>query len=119
MTDCIFCDIIAKKAHATFLHEDELVVVIQNIRPLAPLHLLIIPRAHFDTLNDFTEADAALAGHLLLTAKAIAKKMGVAEAGYRLALNTGLQGGQTVFHVHLHLLAGKPLGENLLATGMV
>lgn len=118
MTDCIFCDIIAKKAPAAFLHEDNLVVVIQNIRPLAPTHLLVIPRAHYDSLNEFTDADAALAGHLLLTAKAMAERLGVAQAGYRLALNTGLQGGQTVFHIHLHLLAGKPLGEGLLSMGM-
>ncbi len=93
-------------------------MVIANINPLAPLHLLIIPRSHIASLNDMTSADEALAGHLVLVAKAMAEKMGIAEKGYRLALNTGRGGGQTVFHIHFHLLGGKPMDDSLLSRGI-
>jgi histidine triad (HIT) family protein len=118
MTNCIFCDIIAKTAPAEILYEDEQCVVIANINPLAPLHLLIIPRKHIASLNDMTSADESLAGHLLLTAKKMAEKMDIAEQGYRLALNTGKGGGQTVFHLHVHLLGGKPMDDSLLSRGI-
>lgn len=119
MTNCIFCDIIAKTAPADILYEDDRCVVISNINPLAPLHLLILPRKHIASLNDMTSADEALAGHLLLIAKEMAEKKGIAEKGYRLALNTGKGGGQTVFHLHVHLLGGRPMDDSLLSRGIV
>lgn len=118
MTNCIFCDIIAKKAPATILHEDEDCLVIKTNRPLAPLHLLVIPRRHIESLNDLDDEDAALAGHLLLTVKKTAERLGVAENGYRVAINTGSGGGQTVFHLHVHLLSGAQMDESLLAKGL-
>ena len=118
MTNCIFCDIIAKKAPATILHEDEDCLVIKTNRPLAPLHLLVIPRRHIESLNDLGEADAAMAGRLLLTVKKTAETLGVAEKGYRVAINTGHGGGQTVFHLHVHLLSGVQMDEAMLAKGL-
>jgi histidine triad (HIT) family protein len=118
MTECIFCQIIAKTAPATILYEDEMCVVFKPIQPLTPLHLLIVPRQHFDSLNEMSEEDADLIGHLLLTAKLMAERAGVAEHGYRVAINTGAGGGQTVFHLHVHLLSGKPISENLLGMGL-
>ena len=92
-------------------------MVIQNIQPLAPVHLLILPRKHIASLNELDEADAALAGHLLLTAKHMAEAAGIAEKGYRVAINTGAGGGQTVFHLHVHLLGGRAMDEGLLSAG--
>ncbi len=117
MTECIFCDIIAKKAPATILYEDAECVVFKTNRPLAPIHLLIVPRKHIASMNDLTDSDATLAGHLLLTAKLMAEQVGIAENGYRVAINTGAGGGQTVFHLHVHLLGGKSMDENLLKAG--
>jgi len=118
MTNCIFCDIATKKAPADILYEDEDCLVIKTIQPLAPLHLLIIPKRHIESLNQLTEADAELAGHLLLVAKKTAKDLGIAEKGYRVAINTGRGGGQTVFHLHVHLLAGAHMEESMLAKGL-
>lgn len=118
MINCIFCDIIAKKAPATILHEDEHCLVIKTNRPLAPHHWLVIPRRHIESLNDLGEEDTALAGHLLLTLKKTAEKLGVAETGFRVAINTGHGGGQTVFHLHVHLLSGAQMDESMLAKGL-
>jgi histidine triad (HIT) family protein len=118
MNDCIFCSIIRKTAAAEILYEDDLVMVIRTIKPLTPLHLLIIPRKHYTSMNDLTEADAPLAGHMLLTAKSMAERLGISEEGYRLVINTGAKGGQTVFHLHLHLMGGKPMTEALQTQGL-
>lgn len=118
MTNCIFCDIIAKTAPAEIHYEDDQCMVITTNNPFAPVHLLIIPRRHINSLNDLTSADEALAGHLLLTAKFMAEKMGIAEKGYRVAINTGKGGGQSVFHLHVHLLGGKPMDDSLLSRGI-
>lgn len=118
MSNCIFCSIIHKSAPAETLYEDEQVIVIRNIKPLAPVHLLVLPRQHFASMNDLTAADTALAGHLLLIAKMMAEGAGISEQGYRLVINTGAQGGQTIFHLHLHLLGGKPMSENLQTQGL-
>jgi histidine triad (HIT) family protein len=118
MTQCIFCNIIAKTAPAEILYEDEQAVVISNINPLTPVHMLILPRKHIDSLNEIDESDDALLGHLLVVAKSMAKQAGIAEKGYRVAINTGAGGGQTIFHLHVHLLGGKPVGEGLLAMGL-
>jgi len=110
MTDCIFCKIAAGEIPAAKLYDDGEVLAFRDINPEAPVHLLVIPRRHIATLNDLTEADAALIGRLYLAAKRVADEAGVAESGYRTVINCNRDAGQIVFHVHLHLLAGRELG---------
>jgi len=114
MTNCIFCDIIAKTAPAEILYEDDQCVVIKTIQPLTPVHLLIMPRKHYSSLNDFTEDQAGLAGHMLLIAKMMASQLGISESGYRVAINIGTGAGQTIFHLHYHVLGGRPMGAGLM-----
>ena len=110
MTDCIFCKIAAGEIPAAKLYDDGEVLAFRDINPEAPVHLLVIPRRHIATLNDLTEADAALIGRLYLAAKRVATESGVADSGYRTVINCNRAAGQIVFHVHLHLLAGRELG---------
>ena len=110
MTDCIFCKIAAGEVPATKVYDDGEVLAFRDINPEAPVHLLVIPRRHIATLNDLTEADAALIGRLYLAAKQVAIELGVAENGYRTVINCNRDAGQIVFHVHMHLLAGRELG---------
>lgn len=110
MTDCIFCKIAAGEIPAAKLYDDGEVLAFRDINPEAPVHLLVIPRRHIATLNDLTEADAALIGRLYLAAKRLAAESGVADSGYRTVINCNRDAGQIVFHVHLHLLAGRELG---------
>jgi histidine triad (HIT) family protein len=110
MTDCIFCKIAAGEIPTAKLYDDGEVVVFRDINPEAPVHLLIIPRRHIPTLNDLTEADAALIGRLYLAGKHVAAELGVAERGYRTVINCNRDAGQIVFHAHMHLLAGRELG---------
>ncbi|HUM92590.1 MAG TPA: histidine triad nucleotide-binding protein [Candidatus Competibacter sp.] len=110
MTDCIFCKIAAGEIPATKVYDDGEVLAFRDINPEAPVHLLVIPRRHIATLNDLTEADAALIGQLYLAAKQVATELGVAENGYRTVINCNRDAGQIVFHVHMHLLAGRELG---------
>ena len=110
MTDCIFCKIAAGEIPATKVYDDGEVLAFRDINPEAPVHLLVIPRRHIATLNDLTEADAALIGRLYLAAKQVAIELGVAENGYRTVINCNRNAGQIVFHVHMHLLAGRELG---------
>ena len=110
MTDCIFCKIAAGEIPAAKLYDDGEVLAFRDINPEAPVHLLVIPRRHIATLNDLTEADAALIGRLYLAAKRVADEAGVAESGYRTVINCNRDAGQIVFHVHLHLLAGREMG---------
>ena len=109
MTDCLFCKIIAGQIPGRFVHEDHELVAIRDINPQAPLHVLIIPRRHIDTLNDLGPQDDGLVGSMLRTAAAIAKEHGFAESGYRTVFNCNRDAGQTVLHIHLHLLAGRGL----------
>ncbi|MDG4596278.1 MAG: histidine triad nucleotide-binding protein [Candidatus Contendobacter sp.] len=109
MTDCIFCKIAAGEIPAAKLYDDGEVVVFRDINPEAPIHLLIIPRRHIPTLNDLTEADATLIGRLYLAGQRVAAELGVAERGYRTVINCNRDAGQIVFHVHMHLLAGREL----------
>jgi histidine triad (HIT) family protein len=104
---CIFCKIIAGESPATILYRDEQVVAFRDIHPIASTHILIVPLRHISSVNELEEGDAALVGHMTLTAKLIAAQEGVAERGYRLITNTGPEGGQSVFHLHMHLIAGK------------
>ena len=109
--DCLFCNIIYKKIPAKLVYEDDKVVAFNDISPQAPVHVLIVPRQHIDTINDLE--DANLAGHMILTAKKIGSVLGINHSGFRLIMNCNEDGGQTVFHIHLHLLGGKRLGELL------
>ena len=107
---CIFCKIAAGEIPARKVYDDGEVLAFHDINPEAPVHLLIIPRRHIATLNDLSEADAALIGRLYLAGRQIAVESGVAESGYRTVINCNRDAGQIVFHVHLHLLAGRELG---------
>jgi len=108
--DCLFCKIINKEIPSDIIYEDEHVIAFNDISPQAPTHVLIIPRKHIATLNDIEDEDVALVGHMTKTAATIARKIGFDESGYRTVFNCNSHGGQTVYHIHLHLLGGKPLG---------
>jgi histidine triad (HIT) family protein len=109
MSDCLFCKIAEKTIPSKPVHEDDKVVAFEDINPQAPVHVLVIPRKHVASVSELQAADAGLLGHLMLTAATVAKQKGIAESGYRVVLNTGRNGGQTVFHLHLHLLGGRPM----------
>jgi histidine triad (HIT) family protein len=109
MPDCLFCKIIAREIPARIVYEDGRMVVIQDINPQAPFHVLVLPRQHIATLNDLTPADDALVGEMIRRAASLAREGGFAERGYRTVLNCNREAGQSVFHIHLHLLAGRPL----------
>ena len=104
--DCTFCMIIRKEKPADFVYEDESVVVIEDIRPHAPVHLLIIPKRHIRSINDLTEEDKDIVFHMILRAKTMAREQSIAQSGYKLVFNTERGGGQVIFHLHLHLLGG-------------
>ena len=108
--ECLFCKIIAGKVSAEILYEDPLCIGIRDINPQAPVHLLIVPKKHVATLNDLLPEDEPMTGHLVTVAAGLAEKLGVAEAGYRAVLNCNRGAGQSVFHIHLHLLGGRSLG---------
>ena len=107
--DCLFCRIIAREIPAQFIKEDERAVVISDINPQAPTHLLVIPREHLDSLDDASQRDEALLGHLLRVGAQVANAAGLAEGGYRTVINTGAGAGQSVFHLHVHVLGGRSL----------
>ena len=109
MTDTIFDKIIRREIPADIVYEDEDVLAFRDISPQAPVHVLFIPKKPIATLNDAGDADAALLGRLVLTAVRWAKSQGFAEKGYRVVMNCNAEGGQTVFHIHLHLLAGRQM----------
>jgi len=109
MSDCLFCKIIAGAIPGHLVHEDKDLVAFKDIDPKAPLHLLIVPREHIATLNDLGPANDDLIGAMIRRAAALAKQHGYAERGYRTVLNCNRDAGQTVFHIHLHLLAGRGL----------
>ena len=110
MNDCLFCKIAAGEIPADIVYDDGEVLAFRDINPEAPVHLLLIPRRHIATLNDLSEADAALVGRLYLAGQQIAMELGVAESGYRTVINCNRDAGQLVFHIHMHLLAGRELG---------
>jgi len=107
MKDCLFCKISAKKIPANIIYEDSEAVAFIDINPQAPVHILIVPKKHISTSLDITEKDNALIGHLFRLAAKIAKEKGISERGFRLVMNTNADAGQTVFHIHLHLLGGR------------
>ncbi len=106
-SDCIFCRIAAGEIPAKLVREDENVVAFRDIDPKAPTHVVVIPRRHIASVNDLEPGDAALLGEIFLAAKEIAREEGIAASGYRLVVNTGRDGGQSVDHIHLHLLGGR------------
>lgn len=107
MTNCIFCRIASGEIPATVVHQDDQVVAFRDLNPQAPTHVLVVPRRHIATLNDVTGADAQLIGQMYLAAKAVAAADGIAERGYRTVFNCNADAGQTVFHLHLHVLGGR------------
>lgn len=107
--ECIFCKIAQHEMATEILYEDEQVIAFNDIAPQAPTHILIIPKRHISTLNELGEQDAALVGSLQVTAAKIAAEKGFDEAGYRVVMNCNDDGGQTVGHIHMHLLAGRKL----------
>lgn len=107
-SDCLFCRIIAGDIPAARVYEDDECIAFEDINPQAPTHVLIVPREHLDSLDKANESHRETLGRLLLTAAEIARKQGIAADGYRVVINTNADGGQTVFHLHVHLLGGLP-----------
>jgi histidine triad (HIT) family protein len=107
MNECLFCKIVARTIPAALVYEDDLVVAFDDINPQAPTHTLVIPRKHVVSIAELQEFDVGLLGHLMLAGNKIAKFKGITEAGYRFVVNTGAHGGQSVFHLHLHVLGGR------------
>ena len=108
MEDCIFCRIASGQIPSAKVYEDDVCVAFNDLSPQAPTHILIIPREHLDSLDKAGGDDKEMLGHLLHTAANIARDKGFADDGYRVVINTNADGGQTVFHLHVHLLAGRP-----------
>jgi histidine triad (HIT) family protein len=107
---CVFCKIVNGELPAKVVYEDDLVMAFHDINPQAPVHILVIPKEHIPTLNDLEERHKELIGHIFLVIKKIAQELGIAESGYRVIVNCNRDGGQEVYHLHYHLLGGKPLG---------
>ena len=110
MSDCLFCKMVAGAIKPDIVYEDEDILAFRDVNPQAPVHILVIPKKHISTLNDLQEEDAYLMGKLLLTAKQVAKQENISEYGYRSLINCNAGAGQSVFHIHLHLLGGRSMG---------
>lgn len=108
--DCLFCKIVNKEIPAEIIYEDDQMLVFKDINPMAPVHVLLIPKKHIATLSDLKPEDQALLGHIMLKAQQMAGELGLEEQGFRLVGNCKEDGGQTVYHIHFHLLGGRPLG---------
>lgn len=113
MTDCIFCKIADKKIPAERLYEDDLVMAFKDVRPIVPVHILIIPKEHIESIADLKEQHEALVGRLVMVAKNLAEKLEIAGDGYKLLFRVRHNGGQEVPHIHLHLLGGGKMSENI------
>ena len=111
--NCIFCKIVSGEIPSEILYQDEEVIAFHDIQPVAPTHLLIIPRRHIPSLAHLTDADAPLIGHMIKIANQLAREKDIAGSGYRLVINCGEQGGQIVPHLHMHLLGGKRLSDTM------
>ena len=107
MFGCIFCQVAAHEKPATIYYEDEHCVALRDIHPHSPVHILIVPKKHIASLNDITAADEPLLGHLVAVATQVAREKGIAGTGFRMVINTNAEGGQTVFHLHLHVMGGR------------
>ena len=108
--DCIFCRIISGDIPSDILYQDEQVVAFRDINPKAPVHLLLVPREHIESLAELSEDEASIMGHLVAVANRLAREAGISDKGYRLVVNSGPEGGQEVPHLHLHLLGGRQMG---------
>lgn len=108
--DCLFCKIASRQIPAQIVYEDELIIAINDINPVAPVHVLLIPKEHITSLADISEKHSALLAHIQMTAARLAQELRISEQGYRLVNNCGIWGGQTVLHLHYHLLGGRELG---------
>ena len=109
MADCLFCKVIAGQIPASIVFQNDHVVAFKDITPRAPTHMLVVPRRHIATLNDLAPDDDALVGEMIRAAASLAKEQGLQERGYRTVFNCNADAGQTVFHIHLHLLGGRPM----------
>ncbi|OLC47840.1 MAG: histidine triad nucleotide-binding protein [Acidobacteria bacterium 13_1_40CM_65_14] len=109
MGECLFCRIINREIQATIIYEDDRIVAFNDINPQGPTHVLVVPRRHIATLDELTPDDDPLAGELVRRAAAIAKQRGISAGGYRTVFNTNRDAGQTVFHIHLHLIGGRTM----------
>jgi histidine triad (HIT) family protein len=118
MTDCVFCNIINKTTSADLVYEDSEVIVIRDIHPVAPVHLLVIPRRHIESLDALTPEDAELVKHLMYTVQKIARQVIGPDPHYRTIINTGADAGQSVFHLHIHIIAGRPFVSSLFTRGL-
>ena len=107
--NCLFCKIVTREIAGDIVFEDDEVVAFNDISPQAPTHVLIIPKRHVATVNDVADVDAGVFGKLVLCARSIAETRGIGESGYRLIFNCNAEGGQTIYHLHLHLLGGRQL----------
>jgi histidine triad (HIT) family protein len=105
--NCLFCQIIERKISATIVHEDEHAIAFEDVNPQAPVHTLIVPKKHIADIHSLVVSDRELIGHLFFIAKTIASKKGLDKGGYRMVINNGSDAGQSVFHIHLHLLSGR------------
>jgi len=111
--DCIFCQIVSGKIPSDVVHQDEEVIAFRDIKPQAPVHILVIPKRHIPSLAQLTEDELPVITHMVEVANQLAKREGIADRGYRLAINCGPEGGQLVPHLHLHLLGGRKLSDEL------
>jgi histidine triad (HIT) family protein len=107
--NCVFCNIVNGKQPAQIVYKDELVTAFHDIQPHTPLHILIVPNRHIPSVNDLLPTDEALVGHIVTVAGRLAAEHGSAQTGYRLSINTGPDAGQSVFHLHLHLMGGRKM----------
>ena len=110
MTDCLYCKIIRREIPSTIVYEDQRVIAFRDINPQAPTHVLVIPRRHIASLNELSVEDDQLLGEVVRRASLIAKDLGLSATGFRTVFNTGRDAGQTIFHIHLHLLGGRAIG---------
>jgi histidine triad (HIT) family protein len=110
---CIFCEIVKKEVPAVIVYEDDEIMAFKDVRPLAPVHILIIPKRHIESISNLKDGDEGLMGHMVVMAKKIADDFDISPKGYKLLFRVGEWGGQEVMHVHLHLIGGAKLHENI------
>lgn len=113
MVDCVFCRIINKEIPSTVVYEDDELIAINDINPVAPVHVLIIPKKHLISLNNAGDDDGPMLGRMMLLARNIAREVGLDDRGFRTVVNNGAEGGQIVMHLHMHLIGGKQLGHKM------
>jgi histidine triad (HIT) family protein len=107
--DCLFCRIVAGEIPSELIYQDERSIAFRDINPQAPVHVLVVPREHMESLDEATQKDEAMLGHLLRVAARVANEQGLSESGYRTVINTGAGAGQSVFHLHVHVLGGRSM----------